>query len=143
MGVGAERALQTILGGEDQPSADERTTPQQMAAYLLSASSEAHSYDEGARLAGRIVLEYLQMHPEDAALPADDKHEWPNGWDAPSVIVAPGIHGQMERKEPGAIEKLRSLGLTGFMWGWAVNAAKYALDLPPVANPAIVTIDIP
>jgi hypothetical protein len=26
---------------------------------------------------------------------------------------------------------------TGFMWGWAVNAAKYVVGASPVANPAI------
>lgn len=29
---------------------------------------------------------------------------------------------------------------TGFMWGWAVNAAKYIMGAPPVPNPAIMTI---
>jgi hypothetical protein len=33
---------------------------------------------------------------------------------------------------------LGALGLTGFQWGWAVNAARYALSELPVANPAIL-----
>ena len=30
--------------------------------------------------------------------------------------------------------------MTGFMWGWGVNAARRCLDLLPVHNPAILTI---
>lgn len=35
---------------------------------------------------------------------------------------------------------LAELELTGFMWGWAVNAARKVLGDGPVPNPAIVEI---
>lgn len=140
IGVGAERALKTILGGEGQPTEAERRTPQQMAEYLLAPSSGEMDYDEAARVAGGIVLRYLQRHPEDAELEPYDDYTWPDGFDGPSVISAHGIKGQMERKEPKARAALSDLGLTGFLFGWACNAAKYALGLPPVPNPAIVEI---
>lgn len=31
-------------------------------------------------------------------------------------------------------------GLTGFMWGWAVNTTAYLLEQAPVPNPAIWTL---
>lgn len=44
----------------------------------------------------------------------------------------------------GAMElvgiSLHGLGLTGFMFGWAVNAAKYASGATPSNNPALLTI---
>lgn len=33
-----------------------------------------------------------------------------------------------------------ALDLTGFMWGWAANAARYCVELPPAPNPAIMEI---
>lgn len=32
--------------------------------------------------------------------------------------------------------------LTGFMWGWAVNAARHILKLGAVPNPAIITVGV-
>jgi hypothetical protein len=37
--------------------------------------------------------------------------------------------------------KLGALGITGFQWGWAVNAARFAESLPPEPNPAIITVE--
>ncbi len=138
MGITAGRALKTILGGEPSPSRDEGMTPQQMAAHLDSVPTKPDSYDDAGRACGRIVLEYLRAHPEDATLPADGEYTW-NPEDGSTVQIAFGIHDQMKRKDPDLFEALDEV-LTGFLFGWEVNAAKYALDLPPVPNPAIVAI---
>ena len=31
-------------------------------------------------------------------------------------------------------------GISGFQWGWAVNASRYCVELPPASNPAILTV---
>ena len=58
------------------------------------------------------------------------------------------IGGPVPVKERGLYDVMKdegvdlaTLGLTGFMWGWAVNAARYALNELPVPNPAILEID--
>jgi hypothetical protein len=114
-----------------------------MAAYLHAAPDEPASYNDAGRAAGKLVLEYLTRHPEDRYLPAEARHEWPNGLGEPAVEVAPGIYDNMKRSEPDLATRLDNLDLTGFLWGWGVNAAKYALELPPVANPAILTVVVP
>lgn len=139
MGITAGRALKTVLGGEPSPSPDEGMTPQEMAAYLESVPLTPADYDDAGRACGRIVLKYLRAHPEDAMLPANGEYKF-NGYENIPLIVTPGIHDQMKQKAPELAKGLRGLGLTGFLFGWGVNAAMYALDLPSVPNPAIVTI---
>lgn len=138
MGITAGRALKTVLGGELSPSPDEGMTPQKMVAYLESAPLAPEDYDDAGRACGRIVLEYLRAHSEDAMLPADGKYTWdPETGDTIQLVA--GMYEQMGKKAPNLFESLDG-ELTGFLFGWGVNAAKYALDLPPVPNPAIVTI---
>ncbi len=37
----------------------------------------------------------------------------------------------------------KDLGLSGFQYGWAVNAVRQMLGIPPGPNPAIVTLGVP
>jgi hypothetical protein len=48
----------------------------------------------------------------------------------------------LRRDFPDRASALSDLGLTGFMWGWAVNAARYSLELPLEPNPAIVVLPV-
>jgi hypothetical protein len=147
MGITAERALKTVLGGEESPTKEEGMTPAEMRDNLLSVGENPESYDDGARKAGKIILQYLILHPEDCELTAESEYIYPEGsfesmesMLRDRVLVRLGIDDAMKEKEPALREQMSGMGLTGFMYGWAVNAAKYSLGLPPVPNPAIVTV---
>jgi hypothetical protein len=44
-------------------------------------------------------------------------------------------------RESGVYEReIAGLGITGFQWGWGVNAARRLVELPPQPNPAIVDV---
>ncbi|MCL2393271.1 MAG: hypothetical protein FWC87_01180 [Acidimicrobiaceae bacterium] len=119
LGVNAERALETVLGGAPQPAADERQSVEDMRTWLLEAGpyDEATEYGEAARCAGGAILRWALENPERFAST--------EGHDLYDSLVAEGI---------------RFEGISGFMWGWAENAARRCLDLPPKPNPAIVEI---
>jgi hypothetical protein len=140
-----DAALAGALGGEEPKR---RMTREEMREYILSAPENPKSYDDFGRFAAKMVFEFLERHPEAATMPADSKHEWPvkaDGsfdWNAKPKIVVEGLYEYIKRTEPGNAALLSDAGMTGFMWGWAVNAARSCLDLPPVHNPAIVTIAV-
>lgn len=155
-GVGAERALDTILGGKPDPqeSQEKTMTPDGMQDHLESASIEhCDSYDGTARYCGKLVLNFLVAHPEYQGVSAEaayiSRDEPPNreagetGFEMYGkwrVKLGPDLF-DLVKAESSTEDDDRCLGeLTGFMWGWAVNAAKYALGAPPVPNPALLEI---
>lgn len=173
MGVTAERALETVLGGKEQPSEEEKRTPEQMRALLMAAPPLSDiemriedstqpdwpgsievlyskttgeelelGYSGSSEVAGRAVLEFLDAHPEHADTPIENVYADDADWSSPSVL-----HDALEK--PGLYEVMKQhgidlsvLGLTGFMWGWAYNAARCARSEPSQPNPAIVKIRI-
>lgn len=141
LGVGVARALKTILGGEPSPdkTQEETMNPVKMRDYLESATPG--SYDSTAAYAGKLVLHWLLEDPRRAQGPVENEYDW--GTPDPATghsftITNIGWYDLMKRD---GID-LGSLDLTGFMWGWACNAARFCVELGPVANPAIMTIDI-
>lgn len=148
LGITADSALKVVLGGEPQEEQVTRT-PAEMRAMIEAAPLDAGGYGGCANACARLVLGFMERHPETHRMPADSKHEWPTkadgstDWNATPTVIEEGVYEAIKRLEPELYEQHREhiFGeLTGFMWGWAVNAAKYCLDLPPVPNPAIVTI---
>ena len=136
-GISAEEAMRGAIGGE-QPTT--RLTSDQMRALLEGAPLTPDGYDDGANAAARLVLEFLERHPEALAMPSDSEYEW-HGEDA--TLKIEGLYEYMKRVEPdwfAAHHENIWNELTGFMWGWAVNAARYVLSAPPVPNPALVVI---
>ena len=138
--------MKAVLGGE-QPK--RRMTTMEQRAYLESAPDRPESYDDGARLAGKLVLEFLERHPEASEMPAENQGEFgrlPDGepnWEDYRVIRE-GLYDYMKKAESvWFVDHTTAFdGLTGFMWGWAVNAARRCLELLPVENPAIVEVNI-
>lgn len=131
LGVGAERALGTVLGNDPQPAAEERMSAGEMAEWVMAATSaDANSYDGCARYAAKLVLTWLLEDPTRASSPPE------NEYDDAYNVTTPGWYDRM--KADGS--PVASLDLTGFMWGWAVNAARRCVELPPSPNPAIVSI---
>lgn len=171
-GVTADRALETVLGGADQPTEEEMRTPTQMREMLMSAfpltdiemrieESDQKDwpgpvevlyskslgtrinlgYGEAASAAGRAVLEFFDTHPELADTPIENVY--PEDWDWADADneekrsrIVWGLYEVMKRNGVD----LSPLGMSGFMWGWSYNAARYARSEPTAPNPAILEL---
>lgn len=111
-------AMARAMGGA--PDGEPFHTAQELAAYLDGATNgDAVTYDGVARYTAKVLLDYLRSHPDAAQMDANTL------FDAASE-ANDGI--------------LDALDLTGFMVGWAVNAARRCVELDPVDNPALFTI---
>jgi hypothetical protein len=147
LGVKADRALNTVLGGAPQPVEDEQMTAAEMREWLLSAPrctdpAAMADYGECARSVAGEVLRWALANPERYAnTPAESAlNPGPDGkvdWSDPHKYgVTVGLYAVL--KDEGVA--LDTLGITGFQWGWAYNAARRCLELPPEPNPAFLTI---
>lgn len=152
MGVGAERALKTILGDDPQPEKAEQRTPDEMRIWILSAMpgvpSEPFSYDDACRWTARQILEQFLADPSLASTPIETEYDWPTIRADARYINSQGSEGVEVMREHvlrrGLMDVLKDRGvifesgLTGFQWGWACNAARFCVELPPVRNPAFL-----
>lgn len=142
LGVSAERALGTVLGGKPSPEKDEQMDPVQFEAWIMSHTSDLHSYEGTAAYAAKLILDHFRAHPEDTSIPTEPKYlmdKKPDGtddWDTWRQDKSVRNLTDVMFEYP----EFKALDLTGFMWGWAVNAARRCCELPSVPNPAIVTI---
>ena len=114
LGVDAEKSCNAILGGE-QPKKSDMRTPEQMREYIMSAPE---SYEEGQKGYGEAALWLARQY----LILLDENYEG-DLWD------------EVKRKQGG-----RDMDFTGFMVGWAENAARYVKKLPEKDNPAIIEI---
>jgi len=119
LNISAERALGTILGGEPSPSEDERMSDEEFANWIRSEDKDI-DYGESARRLARLYLMALEEGCE--AEPPRDM------WDV------------VRDRWPELAEECA--GMTGFQHGWALNAARKVLAMPPVPNPALLEIEI-
>jgi hypothetical protein len=150
MGVSAERALKTILGGEPEPTEDEQMDADTFRQWIQTAERQ-DTYEEGARLCARYLLEYLIAHPEDMQRPLDATYDWGrlraeqgDQFVEREVLakyqVSEGVFDKAAAANPDL--KAMTRDLTGFMVGWAFNAARRCLELPPAPNPALLTVNV-
>ena len=154
-GLTASEALGIVLGGEDpeekpRPSQQEyldscamphKWTPAAIDAFLDYSADGGRAYAECGRIIGKLILDFLRDHPECENMPAENQHDWSNfhGEGIPPIAVE-GLWGYIERVDVQRGKKMNACGPTGFMVGWAVNAARTAMGWGPVANPALFTI---
>ena len=114
LGVNAETACKAILGGE-QPKESEMRTPEQMREYIMSAPD---LYEEGQKGYGEAALwlakKYLLLLDEG---------------------IENDLYYEVEKRQGN-----RDMDFTGFMVGWAENAARYVIGMPEKNNPAILEI---
>lgn len=136
LGVSANEALAAVIGGETPTTT---RNPVEMRAYLLAVEcSDNFDYETCAAYAARLILEAFIADPRLAALPADTKRDYSHGYGPGARVIQVGLYDVL--KEQGV--PIDQLGLSGFMWGWAVNAARYCVELEPVPNPAIIDIEV-
>jgi hypothetical protein len=124
----AEGAMRAALGGP-QP---ERLSDEEFEQHIRAAEP-TDDYGGIATYAARLVLEFLEAHPEHSDTPIEAEGEFRG---REYVKVRDGLYDVM--KEAGV--PLAELDLTGFQWGWAANAARNVLGLEHQPNPAIVEI---
>lgn len=142
--IGADNALKTILGGEDpEPNVEEPLDFETRVRTIQIDPVEDLGYDGGATATARLILEAYEKYPQLTEL-SDSNVYLHNGdeegkidWNNP-IVLNVTLYEVIKKLYPQYYDGLFT-ALTGFMWGWAVNAARTILDLGPLPNPAIMT----
>lgn len=167
LGISADRALKTILGGEPEPTGAEEQTAEQVRERIATATPD--SYGGATDCLTRAVLRLFDQREECQVWPSSPEYAWtlPDGTrltndEARARGLWERSHGDMVDAETGARwgahgpdlfatakevateeERKAFEGSTGFMWGFAVNQARWLLGQHIGSNPAIVTMNIP
>ena len=123
MGVLPSRALETIIGGKGQPFQEERASPEEMRKKIME---QPDRYEDvtGAKGEGYqnmtlwLAKQFLKLLEEGFS---GDEHD---------------LFLEMMKRNGE-----KDYDFTGFMVGYANNAARYCLGKPPQPNPAIVEIE--
>lgn len=164
LGADASQALSAVLGDDDEREAINRgereRTPEQMREDIFEGA-DAHSYGGAANALAAVLIRVMDEQPEARQWPGQDEGDWRHEDDetfCDSFIDCDRQHDYVRRGEPNLTDAFKQWvadnrddplaavgdealrGATGFMWGWAVNAAKYVHSQPPEPNPAIMTI---
>lgn len=147
LNVGAANAMKTILGG-DEP---EPMTDEEFEAMIREAPLSPGMWDYGAyaNATARIVLEAYERWPQlqemaDTHVYLSDSNgfaDWNVNGIGSAVVLNRTLYDVIKQIYPEHYEAI-FIELSGFQWGWAVNAARKILDLGPLPNPAIVTIGV-
>ena len=159
IGVNARRALDTILGGEPPPSAEEQASAREVEARLRALPlpgegpgpwerveageiEKDEAYALAADLLARAFLELADERPEllTTRLHYPDDYEIVDlrGKDRDEVDA---MWQAFTERWPGADEWLG--GASGFMVGWAFNAVRFLKHQPPAPNPALIEVELP
>ena len=150
-GIKATDALDVILGDGDPAEKPTEGIDEMRAAVLATSRAGAEalmagddfddgSYDYICRWIAHVVYEQFLFRPEYAQLPMDTEYDWTDydGSMSPPVVQK-GLDTVL--RESGVYEReIAGLGITGFQWGWGVNAARRLVELPPQPNPAILDV---
>lgn len=152
MGITAKRALGTILGGDDQPTEEEKATPEQVRARVMAAPDpceglpiwerEGDGYSLSADAISKAfllaeeadpgILERRECYPEDC------EHEILRGVEKDGASV---VWDYVSDRWPGFDSWIG--GASGFQVGFAYNTARYVTGQRITGNPAILDIEVP
>lgn len=121
-GYTAEEGLKAVMGGGELldkiNKGEGAMSPQEMRAYIEAAPDKRNvSYSDESRRFAKAVLKIADKGPDEFL-----------GKTARAYDFCKDIDGDYD--------------LTGFMYGWAVNAIRYCLNVGPTRNPAIVEIEM-
>lgn len=164
LGADAAAALNAVLGDDDEREAinrgDRQKTPAEMRRSIMEGVDPG-SYGGAANALAAVLIRLMDDVPEARSWPASDDGVWIHEDDTECESFAGcdryhdyrklGLDNLTDgfeqwvrdnRHDPIAKTGDRAYqGCTGFMWGWAANAARYVHFQPPGPNPAIVTIE--
>jgi hypothetical protein len=158
LGVSAKRALGTILGGDPEPDDSERVTMAELEKRIRSRPLPGEGTkpwesegDDAYSVASEIIAHaFLVLADGDPTLLTrsevytedDFKHHKGEDWWHSLVGTKKDPNDAAWRafteRWPNGDEWIG--GASGFMVGWAFNAARSIKGEPPTQNPAIVTI---
>lgn len=130
LGIDARRALDTILGGgAPSPGPEEQKSKEEVLAIVTEAyenpnvwANTKFSYAGVTNAMTGALLAMYEAQPETKDLE--------DPWKALMEFVTPEFSNKTLDQ------------CSGFMWGFAVNQARWLSDLPIGGNPAILTADI-
>ena len=130
-----EDAMHHALGETDpsDPDYDPGDPDYDLAAAVARAVSPltgATSYSSCAEHAAQRLLAAASRDPEAFAAAAEKYREDPYGEDLDNLLTRQDRHAIFEGRH----------GITGFQWGWAVNAVFFLTGQDAGPNPAIVPI---
>jgi hypothetical protein len=136
LGYGAEAAMKAVMG--DKSPVERETAGQMFERIMATSRDDANTYDGVATYMAKLIIVAFQADPALADQPIDNVYGRNlDGSTDFDTVVTPGLWEVLrDRLDPAD----RCPDMTGFMWGWAVNAARRCLELGPVPNPAIITI---
>lgn len=140
-GIGAERALGTILGGKPAPEKEEEKTPEFWLKRLTEKDDNIDGYQAHAEVIAKYIIQAYKDYPQLSGIPNRTVYLKPINWNKPVVLID-DLSDFLKKIYPDEKHPFRQAlsGATGFSWGWAFNIARYAIGLPPQPNPAIMTI---
>lgn len=139
-GLRADAAMKAILAGEDPGSPMSETAFEQM--IREAPLDQGWDYGTASNAIARLVLKAYEDYPMLREVPDDVQYLVDaNGNKVYSIKLTNSLYDVIKQLYPEHYDDLFS-GMTGFMWGWAVNAARSILDLGPLPNPALLTISI-
>lgn len=141
-GIGAERAIKTILGGEPAPEQEEERSPAFWLERLKAKDDNIGGYEAHAEVMAKYMVLAIEADRTLEQYPISTVYKKPTDWNNPEVITPDLSDVLKERVYTDAGHPFRRAlsAATGFTWGWAYNIARYALGLPQQPNPAIITI---
>lgn len=144
LNIGANDAMKFVVGGGDRPKP---MTDAEFEASIRTAPYESEfDYGTSSNAIARSVLEAYEKYPQLRDLSIDhlylhDEHgdiDWSN-----PIVLNVELYDVMKKLHPeGSLVRELYAGMSGFMWGWAVNAARKVLGLGPMPNPAILTFTV-
>jgi hypothetical protein len=129
LGIMPSRAIDMIVGGAPHPASEEMRSTKEMVeligkttivdCLLVEGTADTASYDATALFAAKLTINALIGDPRLARVDEDEVY-----WEVKRAAT------RLEREHC-------LMMLTGFQWGWAVNAARAVLELEAIANPAV------
>jgi len=145
IGITADRAIETILGGAEQPTDEEKATPEQARARVESTplpweddfSEIKDSYGGSTDSIAHLFLILAEDDPsvfEPRFFPEDFEFEWMQGKEQGLDNV---LWEEMKARWGRKVDPLTSAA-TGFMVSFATNTVLYILDKPVGDNSAII-----
>jgi hypothetical protein len=144
----ADAAMKAVVAGVPPPELLTDEAFEQMirqAPYPETWEEDGVGYAAYANYTARLILEMYEQYPMLRDVPSEwvfirNTHGDPN-YDLGSAVTT--IDDIFKRLHPDGTPGRKVYSeLSGFQWGWAMNAARSILRLGPVPNPAILTVHI-
>ncbi|KKM57027.1 hypothetical protein LCGC14_1551120 [marine sediment metagenome] len=106
--------------------AEEAEAPKYDLAAAVANAQPGGGYNGAAEYVAKMIMRAARRDPQAFAAAAEAYREDPYGH---------AIEDLMTAEERDSMNEI-----TGFMWGWAVNAVFYLTEQPAGPNPGIITI---